>query len=207
MPSGKRLILALIAMVLFGGLVGGCASSPQAADGFTFPAQPLLPLDTAGLKPGLAVLYFKHPFVRSLDALPQGEDARAHGWTGPPITDLNHQFGRGAIFDSGTNRGIAMELDGYIRLAQPGTYFFQANSNDGIRMVIGSQRLIDDPNWHSDRLTPESQLTIRQPGWYALRLRYFQRKGTASLQLYWKPPGEDHFSIVPAEVLAHQPTG
>ena len=209
MPSGRSFILALITMVAFGGLLGGCASSPQGTaqrtDGFAFRARPPLPLDAADLMPGLAVLYFKHAFVRSLDALPQGDEARARGWTGPPITELNHQFGRGAIFDSDTNRGIALELDGYIRLAQPGTYFFQANSNDGIRMYIGSQLLIDDPDWHSDRLTPETQLTIRQPGWYSLRLRYFQRKGTASLQLYWKPPGQGQFSIVPSKELAHQP--
>ena len=178
---------------------------PPGADGFAYAAQPPLPLDADSLKPGLAVLYFKHRFVRSLDALPKGEEARAQGWTGPPIPYLNDQFGRNDIFESGTNRGIAMEMDGYIRLERLGTYRFKANSNDGIRMYIGSRLLIDDPEWHSDRMTPEAHLAVGLPGWYSLRLRYFQRKGTASLQLYWKPPGQDHFAIVPAKVLAHQP--
>jgi len=204
MPLGKQLTIVLVAFLALTGLLGGCASSPPGADGFTFPSQPPLPLDTDRLQPGLAVLYFKHRFVRSLDALPQGADARERGWEGAPIPNLNHQFGRGDVFDSGTNRGIALELDGYIRLQRTGTYRFQANSNDGIRMYVDGQRLIDDPNWHSDRMSPEAAFAARQPGWYSLRLRYFQRKGTASLQLYWKPPGQDHFSIVPAEVLAHQ---
>ena len=204
MPFGRHQSLVLIAAVALLGLLGGCASSPPGADGFAFSAQPPLPLDTDRLESGLAVLYFKHHFVRSLDALPDGAESRGRGWTGAPIPNLNHQFGRGEVFGSGTNRGIALELDGYIRLARSGTYRFKANSNDGIRMYIGSQRLIDDPDWHSDRMSPEASFAVRQPGWYSLRLRYFQRKGTASLQLYWSPPGQDQFSIVPAEVLAHQ---
>jgi len=207
MPFGRHLTIVLIAALALTGLLGGCASSPPGADGFAFPSHPPLPLDADGLQPGLAVLYFKHRFVRSLDALPHGARARAYGWEGAPIPNLNHQFGRGDVFASGTNRGIALELDGYIRLERSGTYRFQANSNDGIRMYIGSQRLLDDPYYHSDRMSPEGSLAVRQPGWYSLRLRYFQRKGTASLQLYWKPPGEDRFSIVPAEVLAHQRSG
>ena len=205
MSSGKGRKLAWVVMVAIIGLLSGCASSPQGADGFIFSPQPLLPLDTESLEPGLAVLYFKHRFVRNLDDLPKGETARASGWTGPPISNLNHQFGRENIFDSGTNRGIALELNGYIKLEQTGTYRFQANSNDGIRLYIGSQLLLDDPNWHSDRLTPEAQFAIGQPGWYSLRIRYFQRKGTASLQLYWKLPGKERFSIVPAKALAHRP--
>lgn len=192
LPVGLTLLLLI-----------GCATSPV-HDGFVQPPQPPKPLETSTLKPGLAVLYFKHAFVRDLDNLPQGEKARQKGWGGAPIPYLNHQFGRSYIFDSGTNRGIAMEMSGFIRLDHPGTYGFQANTNDGFRLYIDGRRLIDDPGWHSDRLSPVARLDIDAPGWYSLRLRYFQRKGTASLQLYWAPPGQDTFAIVPAEVLAHQ---
>ena len=182
----------------------GCATSPDGRDGFVHRPQARLPLDTTALKPGLAVLYFKHPFVRDLDRLPQGDNALAKGWSGEPIPYLNHQFGRSFIFDSGTNRGIAMEMSGFIKLDSPGEYRFQANSNDGFRLYIDGQRLIDDPDWHSDRLSPVARLSVAEPGWYSLRLRYFQRKGTATLQFYWAPPGEKAFTIVPADVLAHQ---
>jgi hypothetical protein len=193
-------------MLCVGILATGCATTNGGSDSFTFAPQPPKPLDSPDLKPGLAVLYFKHRFVRDLDRLPRGEKALAKGWPGAPIPYLNHQFGRAFIFDSGTNRGIAMEMSGYIRLESPGTYRFQANSNDGFRLYVDGQRIIDDPGWHSDRLSPIARLTIAEPGWYSLRLRYFQRKGTATLQLYWSPPGNDTLTIVPAEVLAHQQT-
>jgi len=188
-------------LIVFAMLVG-CATPPN--EGFVRPAQLMLPPDTTTLEPGLAVLYFDNTFVRHLDALPQGERAKERGRPGAPIPYLNYQFGRSPILDSGTNRGLGMEINGYIRLDRPGTYGFQANSNDGFRLYIDGHLLIDDPNWHSDRLSPEAQLSIAEPGWYSLRARYFQRKGTATIQLYWKPPGQEGFSIVPAKMLAHQ---
>jgi len=204
MPSGITRAAAVLAVVALWVALGGCASTPQGQDGFVHAAQPVLALETNDLRPGLAVLYFKHGFVRSLDALPQGEDARNQGWPGPPVPYLNHQFGRGEILASGTNRGIAMEFSGYIRLEEAGLYRFQINSNDGVRLYVDDHVLIDDPEWHSDRLSPEALLTVTTPGWHSLRLRYFQRKGTAALQLYWKHPGANRFSIVPARVLAHR---
>lgn len=192
---GMAIFLVLILLV-------GCATSPN--EGFVRPTQATLPLDTSALEPGLAVLYFDKIFVRHLDRLPQGEKALERGRPGAPIPNLDHQFGRSEIFDSGTNRGLGMEISGYIRLDRPGTYGFQAKSNDGFRLYIDGRLLIDDPGWHSDRLSPKAQLPVTEPGWYSLRARYFQRKGTAAIHLYWRPPGEDAFFIVPAKVLAHQ---
>jgi len=191
-----------ISLLIVFTLLVGCATSPN--EGFVRPSQLSLPMDTTTLEPGLAVLYFDKIFVRHLDALPQGEKAKERGRPGAPIPYLNYQFGRSPILDSGTNRGLGMEISGYIRFDRPGTYGFQANSNDGFRLYIDGHLLIDDPNWHSDRLSPEAQLPITEPGWYSLRARYFQRKGTATIQLYWKPPGKEGFSIVPAKMLAHQ---
>ena len=185
-------------------ILAGCATTAEGPEAYTVSPEPALPLTAEALEPGLSVQYFEHRFVRHLDRLPPSDKFREKGWSGPPIPYLNHQFGRGEIFDSGTNRGIAMEIDGFIRLDRPGTYSFQANTNDGFRLLVSGQRLIDDPSWHSDRLSPAARLVVTDPGWYALHIRYFQRKGTATLQLYWKPPQDESFSIVPARVLAHR---
>lgn len=182
----------------------GCATTPESPPGLTIAPQPALPLTEDTLQPGLTLFYFEHPFVRHIDDLPPMATVRGKGRSGPPIPYLNHQFGRGEIFDSGTNRGIAMEIEGLIRLDRPGTYGFQANTNDGFRLYIDGRLLIDDPAWHSDRLSPAATVVVSDPGWYSLRALYFQRKGTATLQLYWKPPGDTTFSIVPARVLAHR---
>ena len=204
MVSDARVKIVIFAVVMTLMLLAGCATLRNGDDGFVRDAQPPLPLETADLKPGLAVLFFDKTFVRHLDSLPKGERARERGRPGAPIPYLNFQFGRGMIFDSGTNRGLGMEISGYIRLDQPGTYAFQANSNDGFRLFIDGQQLIDDPNWHSDRLSPVARIAVSNPGWYSLRIRYFQRKGTATIQLYWQPPGKEALTIIPPKALAHQ---
>jgi hypothetical protein len=45
----------------------------------------------------------------------------------------------------------------------------------------------------------------REAGWTPIRLRYFQRKGTATLKLYWQPPGSEAFAVIPASAYAHGP--
>jgi hypothetical protein len=185
-------------------LLAACASVQDG--GFTRPASPALPVASDDLQPGLAVLYFPKHFVRHIDALPQGEAARTKGIPGPPVTNLNRRFGRGQVFKSGTNRGVGVEMNGWILLEQPGRYQFKVNSNDGFRMFIDGRLLLEDPAWHStgDRTTPAASFEVREPAWYSLRLRYFQRKGTATFQFSWKPPGEADFSPVPGRVLAHR---
>ncbi|MBL0713293.1 MAG: hypothetical protein JJV98_06290 [Desulfosarcina sp.] len=201
--SGKTWQWARWMLLLIGVLLAGCAS--LRGGGFAQAAAPALALTADNLQPGLAVLYFPKTFVRHVDALPRGEDARAKGTPGPAVSNLNRRFGRGQVFNSGTNRGIGIEMSGYIRLAQPGRYQFQVNSNDGFRLFIDGREILKDPVWHSsgDRLTPAADLEVAAPAWYSLRIRYFQRKGTATFQFYWRPPGSTEFQPVPGQVLAH----
>ncbi|MDJ0874026.1 MAG: PA14 domain-containing protein [Desulfobacterales bacterium] len=201
--STKRLQTAAIILLLSATLLAGCASVRDG--GFARPAAAPMPEMADEMKPGLAVLYFPKRFVRHVDILPQGEEALAKGVAGPPVTNLNRRFGRGEVFKSGTNRGIGMEMSGFILLDKPGRYQFQVNSNDGFRLSLDGRVLLEDPAWHpsGDQLTPPAEFVVQTPAWYSLRIRYFQRKGTAAFQFYWQPPGASEFSPVPGRVLAH----
>ncbi len=190
-------------LLVTGSLLTGCASVHDG--GFTKPATPAQPTNADNLKPGLAVLYFHKTFVRHVDALPLGEKALRKGVPGPAVSNLNRRFGRGQVFDSGTNRGIGVEMSGVILLEKPGRYRFQVNSNDGFRLFLDGRSLLEDPGWHAsgDRLTPPADFEVRAPAWYSLRIRFFQRKGTAAFQFYWMPPDSSEFTPVPGRVLAH----
>jgi hypothetical protein len=181
-----------------------CASVKDG--GFARPAAPVLPVTSEDLQPGLAVLYFPKTFVRHLDNLPLGPEAIDKGVSGAPIENLDRRFGRGQVFRSGTNRGIGVEMSGWILLDQPGRYQFQVNSNDGFRIYMNGGLLLEDPVWHSsgDRMTPPAGFEVVEPGWYSLRIRYFQRKGTATFQFFWQRPRTVAFVPVPGRVLAHR---
>jgi hypothetical protein len=157
------------------------------------------------LQPGVSVLYF-HAFYRHLDEMPRGRMAAARGIPGRPIPDLNHKFvEEEMVFQSGKSRGVGMHMDGFILFEKPGEYVFQANTNDGFRLLINDLRIINDPNVHSDRLSEKGIVKVSEPGWYPFRILYFQRKGTATIQLFWKKPGDKKMVIVPPEAYAHIP--
>ncbi len=170
----------------------------------------LMPVDPQptddSLRPGLAVTYFLEYFERHLDKLSAFTASPVViKRVGKPIPYLNHRFGREEVFDSGTNRGVAMRMGGLIRFPKPGEYTFRALSNDGLRVYIGDTRIIDDPTQHSDQYAVQAVAVIGRTGWYPLKVEYFQRKGTASIALFWQTPAASGFVPVPAANYAHLP--
>ena len=157
------------------------------------------------LRSGLSVVYYFDYFARHLNPLTTGSVSADSGTAGKPIPYLNHRFGREEVFDSGTNRGVAMRMKGLIRFPATGEFTFRALSNDGLRVRIDDTMIIDDPTQHSDRYAIQAVVAIRQSGWYPLMVEYFQRKGTASIGLYWRTPGAKEFAAVPPESFAHLP--
>ncbi|MBW1982029.1 MAG: hypothetical protein JRJ12_12495, partial [Deltaproteobacteria bacterium] len=154
------------------------------------------------LEGGLTVLYFDG-FFRHINELPTGAEALRHGRPGKSVSMIDHRFGSGEVFDSGRSRGVGVQMSGFINFPESGQYVFKARANDGVRVFIDSTRIINDPEVHAARFSRETLLEVPAAGWYPLLIQYFQRKGTAMLELYWRKPGKDKFSIMPAEAYAH----
>lgn len=157
------------------------------------------------LLPGLVPYYYVEFFERHLDQLPATESSRYPSFKGKPILELNHQFGKDEVFDSKTSRGVGIRMRGFINFSSTGEHELQALSNDGVILKLSGVVALNDPEQHSDRLSNLAYVTIEEPGWYAMEIEYFQRKGTAALKLFWKPPGAEGMEPVPAQVLAHLP--
>ena len=175
---------------------------PLRFDGL-YPAEPQPTADQ--LRSGLSVVYYYDYFARHLDPFTNSSIDSDSGTAGKPIPYLNHRFGREQVFDSGTNRGVAMRMKGLIRFPTSGVYTFRALSNDGLRVYVDDTRIIDDPTQHSDRYAVQAVVTINQTGWYNLMVEYFQRKGTASIGLFWRTPDAKDFAAIPPESFAHTP--
>lgn len=197
-----KALAATTAVLLAGSGLIGCAGG----------VPPLEPgggaIDAQQLQPGLSSLYASG-FYRHVAQMPDYEKARKEGWQGRPVTVLNHRFGRGEIYDSGRSRGLGVYLRGFLHLPKPGAYTFKAFVNDGIRIWIDRQVVVDDPHWHAsgDRFSPEGRFVAEDGRWYPFFIQFYQRKGTSSLELHWKRPGADTFEIVPAEAYGHIPEG
>lgn len=203
----------MLLFVLSAGVLTGCQHTlsdarkqeslqPAAVSGL----QPATPQPGAEqLQPGLSVLYFDKFFERHIDKLPVGKEALKRGKAGKPIPYLNHRFGEGNVFDSKNNRGIGMQMTGLLRFDRTGGYGFKVKSNDGFRMFVSDQLVLDDPTVHAERFSMPVTVQVDAAGWYPVMIQYFQRKGTATVELFWQPPGAADFMIVPAEAYAHLP--
>ena len=171
---------------------------PASAETFN-DLQPASPQPAAdATAPGLAVNYvfFKAHHVDAVEAEGPGEP-------GMPLPQLNYQNGAGNVLTSDQADGVGALIRGFIDFPSAGRWLMTAQSNDGVRVRLAGAVIIEDPDVHSDQFAPNAEINIARPGWYEIAVTYFERKNTATLQLYWQPPGKSEFEIVPAAAFSH----
>ena len=168
----------------------------------SWPRPAFLQAEKEQTAPGLSVIYSSNK-IRHINEMPSRKWMAKKGLPGEPIQVIAHQFGNGEVFGSGKSREVCVQMQGYLNFKEPGVYLIKANSNDGIRVFLDNKMILNDPDVHADRFTPEAEIEIKQAGRYLILVRYFQRKGTATLEMYWKTPGANRFDIIPAVAYSH----
>jgi hypothetical protein len=96
---------------------------------------------------------------------------------------------------------FAFDFMGYINILTEGYYTFYLKSNDGARMYLDEQLLINNDGLHP--AAEESQTAALTKGLHLILIRYFQEGGTHHFEVSWKGPGFDKQSI-PSSVLFHK---
>ena len=152
------------------------------------------------LAPGLAVGYVYGRFKHINEFMNKKFEA------GKPLPNLDYRMGDGAVLTSAVRDQVGALITGFIRFEKPGTYGFDVTSNDGVRVEIGGKLLYEDPSVHADDTSDRIDVKVEQPGWYPVKILYYEKKGTATLVLRWVPSGSDakaKLTPVPAAAFAH----
>lgn len=103
---------------------------------------------------------------------------------------------------NGFTDNFILHLTGFITVEQAGNYQFKLSSDDGSRMYIDDQLVIDNDGLHGTAAKEGSiELT---PGQHSFKIEYFQGSWWKTLMLEWLPPGAWWYSHVPASVFTHQ---
>lgn len=152
------------------------------------------------LKPGLAVSYMSVK-ARHVDEV----EAEGDGEPGEPLPSLDYRSGAGTVLTSASADFVGARIRGFIHFDRPGRWLLATQSNDGVRVRLSDQIVIEDPDVHADQFSANAELNIAATGWYKLDITYFERKNTATLQLYWQRPGGSEFEIVPAAAFGYLP--
>ncbi|GAA4811576.1 family 16 glycoside hydrolase [Streptomyces ziwulingensis] len=92
------------------------------------------------------------------------------------------------------------EVSGYLVAPREGSYVFRLTSDDGSKLTLDDATVIDHDGLHGAE--PKDGTVHLTAGPHPLRVDHFERDGGQRLQLSWKPPGADGFSVVPQEALS-----
>jgi hypothetical protein len=189
--------VALVVSLLF---LSACASETEQLAPTPVRAEPQ-PSATS-LQDGLAVRYYYGTFdhIRDLEGFMQYKD----GKEGSALEVLRHEMGKGRVLTSESDDLVGAFITGYLHLEETGIYHFQVTNNDGVRLQLGGARIYDDPRTGPARTSPPIPVDVMEPGWYALEIWYFEKRGTATLDILWSPPGDGDFIEVPITAMKHQ---
>lgn len=197
--------LCICAFLILSSFLAGCARDDMATGTMQKGKSDGMPAGIEGknLKRGLKAIYLYDKY-KNISDMPTTERGIAKfGRPAPPILQLDHEFHKGNVFESGRSTEIGVLMTGYLHLDKPGEYVFQAKSNDGFQLIIDGDLVVSDPGVHGDRLSDPGRFFVKQGGMFPVEIRYFQRKGTATVKLYWQIPGTNSFSIVPSVAYLH----
>lgn len=149
------------------------------------------------IKQGLAVGYY-NGLINNISEIPDGP-----GKPGAPLPHLDWDVGFKNVLTSDRDDGVQAVITGFIKLDKPGLWKFAVKSNDGVRLTIGGKKIYELPGVQPDVMSDVLEVNADAAGWYALKILYFEKRNTATLQLYWAAPGVADLAIVSPAALGY----
>ncbi|UCC39472.1 MAG: hypothetical protein JSV96_17080 [Candidatus Aminicenantes bacterium] len=104
--------------------------------------------------------------------------------------EINFDWGEGSIISDYFNN-IYIRWAGRIKAPKSGEYDFMTISDDGVRVWIDDNLIIDDWQIHWNNKT-RAKINLEK-GYHRIRVDYFEAEGGAVIKLLWKVPrGHEH---------------
>ena len=118
----------------------------------------------------------------------------------PNVDKLMPTINWSTTADFGIADRFVTEVTGYLNITNPGEYHFRITSDDGARLLLDGDTVVDHPGRHG--ATPKDGAATLTAGPHALRIDHFDGDFGQALKLEWQPPGADGFTLVPNSVLS-----
>jgi hypothetical protein len=113
-------------------------------------------------------------------------------------------------FDWGTEAPVpgigadtfSVRWEGTVTAISPGNYQFQTNSDDGVRLWINGNLVINNWTNHTATLNTSSSISLGAGQTVPIKMEYYDNRGAATAKLSWKRPGQSSFQIIPETQLS-----
>lgn len=97
---------------------------------------------------------------------------------------------------------FGVEVTGYLRIPKTNNYTFRLTSDDGSRMYINDELVIDNDGFHGD-ISMDGEVVLAE-GFHPVRILFFQGLGGRTFRLTWRSFDSKRFEVVPNYVLMHR---
>ena len=114
------------------------------------------------------------------------------------VSTVNFQWGSGGVLNSGRGDGVIVRFYGYINIPTSGTYSFGGNADDGIRINVNGQSVVN--SWIESGGAFRSGSINLSAGVVPIELFYYENGGGAMVNLQWLQNGT--WQIIPSTSLA-----
>lgn len=100
-------------------------------------------------------------------------------------------WGSAAPYTGGPTDGFSIRWTGFIKAPESGSYRFYHRADEGVRVWIDGELVVDDWSMQNMSATPELGATklLQKDAWYPIVIEYFENSDSAQgVLVYWKPP-------------------
>lgn len=145
--------------------------------------------ENCALSTGLKGEYYNN---RILSGAPAYEDV---------VSNVDFIWGNGSPSTAEVgNNDFSVRWTGYLYAPASGTYTLGTNSDDGARLYVDGNLIINDWSDHAPRIRTGS-VTLQAGELVPVTLEYYENGGGATIQLLWEQPGETGQEVIPASAF------
>ncbi|BFM19901.1 DUF6701 domain-containing protein [Gilvimarinus japonicus] len=97
-----------------------------------------------------------------------------------------------------TQDQFSVRWNGSIRATETGAYRFQTASDDGVRLWVDNQLVINRWNDHAVTTDTSNAVNLEAGGVYPVRMEFYENGGLAEIRLRWRTPSSSNYVPIPA---------
>lgn len=155
------------------------------------PVEPPPPVVPVGTGTGLKGQYFHTGLFGSTLVTTRVENPNFDWGTARPAPGVRTDF-------------FNVKWTGSVQAEEAGSYKFRTLSDEGVRVTINGQKVIDHWKAHSAATDVSPEIVLEAGKRYDITVEYYDLLGKAVMRLSWLKPGAADFTAIPTERL-YQP--
>jgi hypothetical protein len=103
-----------------------------------------------------------------------------------------------------TTDDFSVRWQGEIEIIETGNYTFSTESDDGVRLWVDEQLIINNWTRHSASWDQSAPISLTAGQRYAIKMEFFENGGRAVARLHWQTPSNNTRLVIPQSQLYSQ---